>query len=253
MFSFIKTKEEYQITIFGKKNVIYRNFSKRVLKKIDKLGMFTQNNFAMEALHSVVFPKYQNCHQGEDVVILGTGPTLQDYVEIKDAIHIGVNSAVLFDKLKLDYLFVLDVLALKKNEKEILNYQCKKFFGITGISNLISDQYLQEVEHERYFVDYTRTLEDFPCDISHSYFTDYGSVIFSALQFALWTNPKRIYLVGCDCTNLGYFNSSAVNDNSNIKNWLKGWLKLKQFQLTAYPKTEIISIRPVGLKGIFSE
>ena len=34
---------------------------------------------------------------------------------------------------------------------------------------------------------------------------------------------------------------------------IKLWLKLKKFAKTYYPDTEIISVNPVGLKGIFKD
>ncbi len=81
---------------------------------------------------------------------------------------------------------------------------------------------------------------------------DFGSVIFSAIQFALYTNPKRIYLVGCDCTDNGYFyrNRKTYNHDTSLVN---GWQKLKEFASIHYPNIEIISINPVGLKGLFTD
>ena len=72
------------------------------------------------------------------------------------------------------------------------------------------------------------------------------------MQFILWTNPKRIYLVGCDCSLNGYYDSKDKNNLATQK-VIEGWKKLKEFAQTYYPDTEIISINPIGLKGIFKD
>ena len=73
------------------------------------------------------------------------------------------------------------------------------------------------------------------------------------MQFALFTNPKRIYLVGCDCS-IGHFHAEAQNghgaDLSGIK---EAWIKLNKYILNYNYKTEIISVNPVGLKGMFKD
>ena len=74
------------------------------------------------------------------------------------------------------------------------------------------------------------------------------------MQFILWTNPKRIYLVGCDNSLKGYAQGILNEANKlNISRGLEGWIKLKKFAQKFYPDTEIISIHPDGLKGIFKD
>ena len=253
MFSWNTTVDEYQVTLFGLKMRFYRNSTRSFFRWRSKLEKVMQLTPSMVALHRETFSKYKNCHQGRDVVIVGTGPTLSDYIPIKNAIHIGVNSAVLFDKVTMNFLFVHDKVAFDKCSAEILNGKGRKFFGITGEKNIISDQYLEGIDCERYYVDSQMYFKDFPYDISNAFLADYSTVIFSALQFALWTNPERIYLVGCDCTEFGYFDQSEKKSKSNIKNWKIGWEKFKNFQESYYPKTQIVSIRPIGLKDLFNE
>ena len=71
------------------------------------------------------------------------------------------------------------------------------------------------------------------------------------MQFALFTNPKRIYIVGCDCSS-GYFNEETKEIKPN-KMLVKSWKELKKFVEIYYPETEIISVNPVGLKGLFKD
>jgi len=89
-------------------------------------------------------------------------------------------------------------------------------------------------------------------DISCSIIPEWGSVVFPAMIFALFTQPAKIYLVGCDVTNGGYFYSDDVN-NLEIKIVLEGWVRVRDLQKIHYPNTEIISINPVGLKGMFTD
>ena len=72
------------------------------------------------------------------------------------------------------------------------------------------------------------------------------------MQFALWTNPKRIYLVGCD-TNLGGYYYQQERNKLKVNKVYNCWLKIKEFVRIFYPETEIISVNPVGLKGMFKD
>ena len=83
------------------------------------------------------------------------------------------------------------------------------------------------------------------------------TVVFSALHFALYTYPSKIYLVGCDISSEGYYDGTVDKStliNTAKANELKEDYKLmKEFAGLHYPETEIISVNPVGLKGIFKE
>ena len=72
-------------------------------------------------------------------------------------------------------------------------------------------------------------------------FGDYGGTAFSALQWIMFTNPKKLYLVGCDC-------SGAYKDFH-----LYSWVKFKEFVSHNNPDLEIISVNPVSLKGFFKD
>ena len=93
----------------------------------------------------------------------------------------------------------------------------------------------------------------FAYDISTQPLGCFGSVVFPALQFSLWTNPKKIYLVGCDCTTLGYAYNKNETNFLITEEIINAYKKFKFFAYKYYPETEIISINPVGLKGIFKD
>lgn len=81
----------------------------------------------------------------------------------------------------------------------------------------------------------------------------FGTVVFPALQFALWTYPKRIYLVGCDCSLNGYAYNSAETNILYPDKLIQAYQEFKIFANKYYPDVEIISINPVGLKEIFND
>ncbi len=220
--------------------------------------------------HPKIFTKYKDIYKGKDVVLCATGPTYNYYEPIANAIHIGVNNAYKNDKVPLDYLFAQDGETIVDAGKEkILNYRgnkCKKFFGIhylkpSEISTLSISQtaYEKALAKKYYFI-----LHEFPtssiamsnANITTRPLNNWGSVSFSALDFILWTHPKRIYLVGCDNTLNGYFkdqNSPLNSTSSDYEHMLTGWKEFKKFATSHYPDIKIISINPIGLKGIFED
>ena len=94
-------------------------------------------------------------------------------------------------------------------------------------------------------------FRNLPIDICSNALGDGGrSIAFSAMQFALWCEPKEIYLVGFDCTQIRFDNSkSGINSNTVINYWKQ----IKQFANHYYPNMKIYSINPIGLKEIFPE
>jgi hypothetical protein len=106
----------------------------------------------------------------------------------------------------------------------------------------------ESLNANKYFIAIT---DDFQKDIINNPLHDNGrSVIFSAMQFLLWCEPKEIYLVGCDCTTNRFNNTkSGINPEYTIS----FWKKIKNFANLNYPNIEIYSINPVGLKGVFKE
>ena len=74
----------------------------------------------------------------------------------------------------------------------------------------------------------------------------------------MWTNPKRLYIVGCDNTfGKRYDGTKRTVDNHLLEQHIikidNGWKALKEFTQIYYPDIEIISINPVGLKGVFKD
>lgn len=205
--------------------------------------------------HKASFAEFRRCHTGRDVVIVATGPTMKYYTPKQDAVHIGVNAAFLNEKIPLDFYFTTDYEHKSEWFEKLKDYDCIKFFGQYPTGEYrdrfqIPEEIIEQNHGRRYFQ--AAPNEDIHLNIEFYPLMGFYSVVFQAIHFALYTNARRIYLVGCDCSGTGYFDGSA-QVSANPSKWRKGYEKLKAFAEHFYPQTEIISINPVGLKGLFKE
>jgi lipopolysaccharide biosynthesis glycosyltransferase/GT2 family glycosyltransferase len=241
------------------------------LSKIDWWGNRMANQIryqnAISYLHQKTFPQFKYANSGRDVVVAGAGPTLNYYTPINGAVHIGVNRTFMFEKIDLDYFFTLDYPNIKPYLHKISVYRpgkCQKFYGLFPELNNplhIPDSECYKTSFLRYYVNYSLyPHEEFFYDIENNPLANFWSVTFQAIQFGLYTNPDKLYLVGCDFTFGSYFNKENHNLSSNDKQIQghvavngDGWNKLKKYVRIYYPETEIISINPVGLRGMFED
>lgn len=232
---------------------IRRGFVEEINKLKYELSNEVSKSLAVYNLHQKVFPQFKNINQGKDVVLVAAGPTLKSYEPLKDSIHIGVNKTFKFDKVKFDYLITQDYSANKNYIDDFCQYDAIKFLGMIPLvwsKSIIPESLAEKYNISRFYTAHPEELSFPPLDISSSMFWDAYSVVFPAMQFILWTNPKRIYLVGCDCSE-GYFDNAK--SSNTCYHLIDGWKKMKEFASVYYPETEIISINPVGLKGLFKD
>jgi len=192
-----------------------------------------QRNATTLILHQKTFLNFKNIYQGQNVVIVACGPTAKEYKRIDNAIHIGVNRAFKIENINLDYLFIQDY-GVKSYIKEANRYKpqnCTKFYGFLNSAQVIPESDVIEANALRYRTDhdpmYKRHKSKFSLFIDCEPLGDFCSVVFSAMQFALWTNPKTIYLVGCDCSE-GYFDGQTSNPLSHL---IAPWMLLYSSRL----------------------
>lgn len=264
---YVKNSDKHKIiNILGIKFKIKRKQQSKNYNNIDeaKLKQYISNEIfaanVIKDLHSKTFPKFKGCNIGRDIVIVACGPTMKYYNPINNAIHIGVNKAYQRSNIKLDYLFIQDRLSVIKFIEDIIKYPAQIFIGSylnredDWISDCVIPEKYRNIEGiNYYFSDYHRNLS-YPY-LEYYGLVDYGSVAFPATQFALYTNPKRIFIVGCDCSAGGYFDGSKNQNiqNHNLSHLVQHWKNFKKYIETYYPEIEIISINPIGLKGIFKD
>ena len=215
-------------------------------------------------MHLQTFPRFKGIHQGRDIYLIASGVSASTFKPVQNAINIGVNRSFQLN-IPMDYMFIQDYSGKTKEYIDELDKyrpdKCQKFYGLTTEwsyepERTIPESHAIKAKALRYRTDWVK-VEGFEPQFAHDLSTQplgcFGSIVFPALQFALWTYPKRIYLVGCDCTTSGY----AYDKND--KNFLipdriiDAYKKFKNFAMKYYPDVEIISINPVGLKGIFRD
>jgi glycosyltransferase involved in cell wall biosynthesis len=238
-----------------------------------KLMRSIRRNITVAAHHQRVFLPYKNIYQGREVVIVATGPSMKFYASpIEGAIHIGVNKAFKADNIPLDYLFAVDYKVFKDYCNELPkspNAKAHLFYGLHQENDTPAQFFMPEglvLKHgaDRYYIHANlikryKWPRELALDLATEALADNGTVVDHAMQFALYTNPKKIYLVGCDCSVNGHFDGQQqASSASALDRWTMqiknvGWPKMKEFVALYYPETEIFSINPVGLKGMFKD
>lgn len=212
-------------------------------------------------VHSRVFPSFKNMHKGGDIVIVGTGPTLNCYIPIKNALHIGVNRAYEYSRIKFDYYFLSHYSNITSEYIDnVRNLKCPKFWGRYLRSNArtwnIPNYIAEESNSFQYYIDNDKFMLNFEEDLIGHPIRNGGSIALHAIQFALWTHPRRIYLVGCDCSMDGYFRRDIPQAVwAGLRDTLRSYGMLKDFAHIYYPDVEIITINPVanGIRGLFRD
>lgn len=241
--------------------LIKRNGHKVGLKSLTKeIEYIKTAYFPALANHPSIFGSLRNIHEGQDIVIVGTGPTLDKYKPIPGAIHMGVNRAILDSRIEFDYHVCLDNPLIE--DDLLINYRpgkCKKLYGLHHSEHArFSETLIKKCNADRFYFEVYSALDknkQLPIDIAHLPIRVSVSVISAAFQIALWCHPRRIYIVGCDCAANGYTKA----DNGKVRQWLPvmrlktEWELLAAFAKRMYPDIEIISINPVGLKGLFHD
>ena len=252
-------------------NIVKEKFKNRrdiehgvLLKKMSRLN-------AISELHKKTFSEYKGIYSGKDVVMIGAGPTVSKFRPIPNCIYVGLNRACLLKNVKFDYLFSIDKLGIDNYYKEFGEYDCVKFVGDqnNGANYQIPESEILKMKNvKRYKTDMGLCFPpQCTLDIESEPLCNFNSVSLQAMQFILYTNPRRIYIVGIDCTNLGHFDSNGNDNETNRKrlasrgedvdDWarktIEAWTKLKEFAHIYYPDTEIVSVNPIGLKGFFKD
>ena len=253
---------------FLKNKIYYKTFAhisifvQKFIRTVDEQNYYMSRAIVVNQVNNEAFAKYKNLYNGKDIAIIATGPSLNKYVPLENTINIAVNRAFLHEKVKADYIFMQDYNAVKDyieqaNEDQYRNIP--KFYGIfhnhiygfkefkvTSIPESIAIRH----NAKRYYAYLNRSGKAyFQREIDKNWIDGNGGIAFAAIQFALFTNPRRIYIVGCDCSS-GYYNGKKGPQCKFLVNY---WKKLKAFAQEFYPETEIISVNPVGLKGIFTD
>ena len=253
-----------------------RQIKKIILESIIRIDEHNTISSSTTLLHQKTFLPYKNfCNAQKDVVVCGAGPSLQYYKPIDHALHIAVNRAFLYEKVNFDFIFAQDFDGIRMVQEELINYRkgsCIKFLGATTDMNQksIPESFAIKCNALRFNMDYYIYRDGFRSkmvrDIDLRPLGGMPNVGMSVMQLALYMNPRKLYIVGCDMTGTHFADGNQTKEElaaeksqydtyweEGNKRLLDKWREIKIFAQTYYPKTEIISINPVGLKGMFHD
>ena len=231
----------------------------------------------VEKYHNLL-GQFKRKHNNEVCYIIAPGTTLHNFKEQEKGIYIGVSSVIIKRDILNNPLFKYYFLGHRwrippgnAEEKELIKSLRNDIVKIALVSR--DNNLLQE--HGFYSNNDINNLlstinncipVDMCCnniypDIENKPFINH-SVVFPALQFALYCGFSKIYLVGCDC--VGFSNPTTVHftNNNNITDAYKNdkehhlidwWKKIYSFKKIYYTNTAIININPIGLKGLMDK
>lgn len=214
------------------------------------------------------FSNIEYCNYGKDVVLCGAGPTLKMYKPIANAMHVALNRALLFDKVKFDWFIADDWLGIDFIANDIIKYDCVKFLGRfsddINMKETISKSFGYKCGAKWFYTDLFITHNGydgrFVYDIDKRAVGAMPNIALEALQIILFSHPQNVYLVGCDASK-GHFKNYSIDElrNNNMPDTVSDpqvfqmWKNFKVFAERYYPDVKIISINPVGLKGMFED
>lgn len=259
------TKAETQQDLL-QKSLNQLDEQKQIIDNLNKKISNLKTIIEAQKIHPESFGPYKNAFAGKDVVLVCTGPSVKNYKPIDNAIHIGVNGAIYLDQIKLDYLFVQDYTINQKGNEQLVEdcykydgNNCKKFFGIIPdgwetakpVIERIPLRFSFDKNVAQYIIE-DSVGHNIAYDLSREPIGDFCGTVFSALQFILYTNPKRLFLVGWDCSaGYAYNKKNAIMpadyQKKIVKDYFIPYIKINN------PDLEIISINPAGLKGMFKD
>ncbi len=250
--------------ILGIKIRVFK-YNKKLAQTVELMAREVYSALEVSKLHTEVFTQFKNCNRGKYITIIGCGPTIAYYNNEADYINIALNKALTIENINFAYSFAFDngILTTCPEYMELL----KKRSGIKFIGKFLHSEFdfnFPEIDFPeqyhiyRYFGGKRHGLPsckkfeyELHTDITTYPLADFYSISFAALHFALFTNPKKIFLVGLDTSNNGQFFDKE--SGYHVKAMIEGYKRFKNFIKTYYPNTEIISVNPVGLKGLFKD
>lgn len=244
----------------------------KIRNKIMEMNYTNAISIAASLQNQGTFGPIKNCNYGKAVAICGGGPTLGKYEPIENTLHVALNRALLNERIKYDWFIADDWDGINFFQDELEAYDCKKFFGHqigADFHRQIPESFRQKCNAARYYTDSYMVNGGFAskpvCDIDKMAVGNMPNIALSAMQIILFTNPSIIYLVGCDASQ-GHFVQPKGLDASRIavhekdlkmavssNRVIQKWIELREFAEAYYPDTKIVSINPVGLKGIFAD
>lgn len=248
----------------------------KIKETIDRMMNINTITMSVAAAHRDTFLPYKNMCKGEkDIVICGAGPSLQKYIPIVNAIHIAVNRAFLYEPVDFDIIFAQDYDGIRMVQDDLISYKpdkCVKFLARSPFINskTIPESFALKCNAKRFICDYYIFEDGFKSkmvlDLENRPLGGMPNVGMSVMQFGLYMNPRKLYIVGCDMSGTHFAPGHQSDEQLKIEKkqydsyWsneqqrlIEKWKEIKEFAEVYYPETEIITVNPVGLRGIFKD
>lgn len=245
---------------------------RKIREKIKEIEYISAINAMVTQTNGDAFRDIKGINTGKEVVLCGAGPSLNKYQMMEGVMHVALNRALLCEEIKFDWFIADDWDGINFFINELISYDCIKFLGRGAIDAVrtIPESVYYKCNARKYYTDnyiFPNGYDSkFVCDIDKMAIGNQPNIALSAMQIVLFTHPTRIYLVGCDASSNGHFVKHENISDTQEKRQLKDmdyavsadktqykWKELKKFAEIFYPDTEIVSINPVGLKGIFRD
>jgi len=231
-----------------------------------------------------IFGEFKNAFAGKTIVLVAGGPTVANFVPIKDAIYIGVNGVAAgasklknFKHIKFDIIFMNHRLSSIKHrqmitmlhKKSVVFYNRYEYFNDTfpaiklrGIDTREFFMHVGRINKINSEQDFANLIKNFSLDLTKSSPFTVDTVTNQAFHFSLFSGAKKIYLVGCDSiinhtspdkSHFYRYNKVVERYSRSLKSgdFNLSWKAYKEIARKYCPDTEIISVNPVGLKGLF--
>lgn len=222
------------------------------------------------------FSDIKNINAGKEVAICGGGLTLTQYKPIDKCLHIALNRALLNKTISYDWFVADDWEGIDFIQDELIAFSGLKFLGhhinlYGDYGRQIPESFSIKCNARRFYTDSYMISNGYEsrmvCDIDRMAIGNMANIAMTAMQIALFTNPATIYLVGCDASQGHFIQTSNLTEariatheadlamavsgkNSRVRDM---WDDIKRFAMAFYPDTKIVSVNPVGLKGIFED
>ncbi|MCD8039162.1 MAG: glycosyltransferase [Lachnospiraceae bacterium] len=217
-------------------SVFAERYAKAVKNLLYRQGMYRNDQ---SKVNSKFLSEWKNKYRGRKCVICGAGQSL-DYLKIQeeDTIYIALNKAVFYPNIHFDMLFMQEAPANQSWVLEDYNaYDCIKFYGIItnryvhciglGDENTAYENVKNRiVRYELAPNTYDKRTDEMLTDCGCNYICDAQSVLFSALQIAVYMGFSKIALCGVEFSNRNYggtVNASvySVNVYENLRAAMK--------------------------------
>lgn len=266
-----------------------KRHQERQQKRYEDLALLIQSMPVVAKAHQNAFGIYKDINKGKIVAVCAPGPSLNQYKYNDTYVHIGLNAVLFQEDIKLDYYFNQHIplgfdfhgngVDLQPELRDrylecFKELECVKFIGQKiGRDWMIAPPFgeISNSNYRPYYISDIQATHRFCADIRYGFLYGAWSIIFPALQFALFTNPEKILIIGSDGYSASEKNYFQGGLDEGMRERLRAGAEIekrlcetnihmedtyKEFQKFArisYPNTEIVMVNPVHFKGIFKE